>query len=139
MSKDGKALNDATPSGIPAGREVALASFVWHRAEALERLGGDEALLRELCEIFLEESPKLMQNLRKAIEEGDASSVARAAHSLKGEVGHLGAAAASQAAQQLEDMGAVNKLAAAPEALILLEREICGLHSAIKDSAGVPQ
>jgi two-component system, sensor histidine kinase and response regulator len=139
MSKDGKAISDAAPSGIPSAKEAALAPFVWNRAEALERLGGDEALLRELCDIFLEESPKLLRKLRKAIEEGDASSAMRAAHSLKGEVGYLGAAGASQAAQQLEDMGAVNKLAAAPETLILLEREISGLHSAIKDSAGVTQ
>jgi two-component system, sensor histidine kinase and response regulator len=139
MSKDGKALSDATPSSIPAGKESALAPFVWHRVEALERLGGDEALLRELCQIFLEESPKLLRNLRKAIEEGDASSVMRSAHSLKSEVGYLGAAEASQAAQQLEDMGAENKLAAAPKTLILLEREISGLHSAMKDQAGVPQ
>jgi two-component system, sensor histidine kinase and response regulator len=139
MTKDGTALSKAAPGGIPAGKKVALAPFVWNRAEALERLGGDEALLRELCEIFLEESPKLMRNLRKAIEEGDASSVMRAAHSLKGEVGYLGAAGASQAAQQLEDMGAMNKLAAAPETLILLEREISGLHSSIRDSAAVAQ
>ena len=63
----------------------------------------------------------------------------RAAHSLKGEVGYLGATGASQAAQQLEDMGAENRMAAAPETLILLEREISDLHSAIKDSAGVQQ
>jgi two-component system sensor histidine kinase/response regulator len=139
MTKDGKALGDVAPGGIPSAKDAALPRFLWHRAEALERLGGDEALLRELCGIFLEESPKLLRNLRKAIEEGDASSVMRSAHSLKSEVGYLGAAEASQAAQQLEDMGAENKLAAAPKTLILLEREISGLHSAMKDQAGVPQ
>jgi two-component system, sensor histidine kinase and response regulator len=138
MSKDGKAVSNA-PGGIASAKKAALAPFLWHRAEALERLGGDKALLRELCEIFLEESPKLMRNLRKAIEEGDASSVMRAAHSLRGELGYLGAAVAAHAAQQLEDMGAVNKLTAAPETLIVLEREISGLHSAIRDSAGVSQ
>jgi two-component system, sensor histidine kinase and response regulator len=138
MSKDCKAP-DVAPGGTPSAKEAALAPFTWNRAEALERLGGDEALLRELCEIFLEESPKLMRKLGKSIVEGDADSVMRAAHSLKSEVGYLGAAEASQAAQQLEDMGAENKLASAPETLIVLEREIFGLHSAIKDSAGVPQ
>ena len=138
MIKDGKALSNAALSGITSAKEATLAPFFWNRAEALERLGGDEALLRELCGIFLEEYPQLLWNLRKAIEEGDASSVMRAAHSLKGEVGYLGAAEASQAAQQLEDMGAENNLTGASETLIVLEREICGLHSAMKDSAGVP-
>ena len=63
----------------------------------------------------------------------------RAAHSLKGEVGYLGAGEASQAARELEDMGRENKLAAAPETLILLEREISGLHFAMKDPVGVLQ
>ena len=139
MTEDGKALRNAALGGTPSAKEAALTPFLWKRSEALERLGGDEALLRELCEIFLEESPKLLRTLRKAIEEGDADSAMRSAHSLKGEVGYLGGTGASQAAQQLEDMGAENKMAAAPETLILLEREISELHSAIKDSAGVPQ
>ena len=138
MSKDGKAPIYAAHGGMTSLKNAALAPVFWNRAEALERLGGDEPLLRELCEIFLEESPKLLRNLRKAIKEDDASSVMRTAHSLRGEVSYLGAAGASKAAQQLEDMGAANKLAAATEMLIVLEREICGLHSAMKDSAGTP-
>jgi HPt (histidine-containing phosphotransfer) domain-containing protein len=63
----------------------------------------------------------------------------RAAHSLRGEVGYLGAAGASEAAQQLEDMGAQNKLAAAPETLMLLEREISGLLSAMQNLTGVQE
>lgn len=137
MSKDAKAPSDAAHGGIASAKESGLAPFLWNRAEALERLGGDEGLLRELCEIFLEESPKLLRNLRQAVTEGDASSVMRAAHSLRGEVGYLGAAGASEAAQQLEDMGAQNKLAAASQTLMLLEGEIWGLHSAMQNVAGV--
>lgn len=77
----------------------------WDRAEALERLGGDADLLGELCQIFLAESPKQLQKLREAIAEADPQAVMRAAHSLKGEIGYLGAAAAVQAARELEDMG----------------------------------
>src|SRR5580692_3053369 len=39
----------------------------WNKAEALGRIGGDEELLEELCQIFLEESPKLLQKLRQAL------------------------------------------------------------------------
>ncbi len=137
MNKDSKALSDIELSVTTSAKEAPRAPFLWNRAEAQERLGGDEGLLRELCEIFLEESPKLLRNLRQAIMEGDASSVMRAAHSLRGEVGYLGAAAACEAAQQLEDMGAQNKLAAASETLMLLERELSGLHSAMQKWVGV--
>ena len=96
-------------------------------------------MLRELCQIFLEESPKTLRNLRQALAEGDASAVMRAAHSLKGEVGYLGAGGASQAARQVEDMGRENKSTGALETMILLEREISGLHFAMKDPTGVLQ
>ena len=130
----------ATLSNVKTSdKEASSVSFSWNRTEALERLGGDEDLLRELCQIFLEESPKTLRNLRQALAEGDAGAVMRAAHSLKGEVGYLGAGVASQAARKLEDMGRENKLTGAPETMIVLEREISGLHFAIKDPAGALQ
>ena len=90
---------------------------MWGKAEALERVDGDEELLRELCQIFLQESPKLLVNLRRAIVDTDAQAVMCAAHSLKGELGYLGAAGASQAAQELEDMGQKNNLFRAADTL----------------------
>lgn len=126
-------------SSQPSVKEAGLAPFPWNKAEALARLGGDEDLLRELCQISLEESPKILRKLRQALADGDGGAVMRAAHSLKGEVGYLGAGGASQAARQLEDMGRENKLTGAPETMILLEREISGLHFAMKDPAGVLQ
>jgi two-component system, sensor histidine kinase and response regulator len=112
---------------------------LWDKAEALDRLGGDEELLREVCQIFLEESPKLMRKLRQAIADADAEAVMRAAHSLKGELGYLGAAGASQAARALEDMGHENNLLQAAETFTVLEREMASLHLDLKDPAGAIQ
>jgi HPt (histidine-containing phosphotransfer) domain-containing protein len=109
---------------------------LWNKTEALERLGGDEDLLRELCEMFLAESPKLLQKLREAIAEADSQEVMRAAHSLKGELGYLGAEGAVQAARELEDMGHENNLSRAAELFTLLERELASLHRGMKDPAG---
>ncbi|SRR5713101_3088538 len=110
---------------------------VWQRAEALDRLGGDADLLRELCQIFLEESPKFLQKLRQALVDGDPEAVLQAAHNLKGELSYLGAGSASQAARQLEIMGHEKDLSRGTETLDLLERELANLHSAMKDSAGM--
>ena len=122
---------------MPGPRKTAKTA--WGKAEALERLGGDEALLRELCQIFLEESPKVLQKLREAIAEKDAEEIRRSAHSLKGELGYLGAAAAGQAARELEDMGHEKNLSRAAEVFTLLEREMACLHLALKDPAGAIQ
>lgn len=112
---------------------------VWGRAEALERLGGDEALLQELCQIFLEESPKVLQKLGAAIRQADAEAVMRAAHSLKGELGYLGAEGAQRVARELEDMGHDKKLEGAAEAFAILEREMTGLCMAIREPTGAAQ
>ncbi len=111
----------------------------WSKSEVLERLGEDEALLRELCAIFLSESAKLLDQLRRAVESGEPLAIMRAAHSLKGEVSYLSAPAATQAARLLEDLGHAGEISAAPEALIALEREMKYLHSAIQEYAGVQQ
>ena len=63
----------------------------------------------------------------------------RAAHSLKGELGYLGAAGASQAARELEDMGHENNLSRAAETLDVLEQEMAGLQLALRDAAGAIQ
>jgi two-component system, sensor histidine kinase and response regulator len=133
----GGAQASASAAGLaPALIASNSTKAAWDKAEALDRLGGDEELLRELCGIFLAESPKLLQKLRQAIVEADVEGVMRAAHSLKGELGYLGAEAAVQAARQLEDMGHEKNLLNAAEVFALLEREFAGLHAALKDFAG---
>ncbi len=96
----------------------------WNKAETIERLGGDEDLLRELVEIFVTESPKLLAKLRDAIGSSDADAVMRGAHSIKGELSCLGAVAAANTAQKLETMGSSREMAQAPEVFSILEREV---------------
>jgi two-component system sensor histidine kinase/response regulator len=119
---------------VPSKHAVSKAS--WDKTEALDRIGGDEQLLQELCQIFLEESPKLLQKLQQAVAAGDADGVMRAAHSLKGESSYLGAGGTSQAARQLEEMGRGNDLSRAGETLGVLEREVAGLRLNLKELAG---
>ena len=123
------------PPMVPSKPAMPKAS--WDKTEALDRIGGDEQLLQELCQIFLEESPKLLQKLHQAVAAGDADGVMRAAHSLKGESSYLGAGGTSQAARQLEEMGRGNDLSRAGETLGVLEREVASLRLNLKELAGV--
>jgi signal transduction histidine kinase/CheY-like chemotaxis protein len=120
---------------VPQKVEAKVAS--WNRTEALDRIGGDEELLRDLCQIFLDESPKLLEKLQQAVAAGDSDGVMRAAHSLKGESSYLGADGTSQAARQLEEMGRNQDLSRAGNALAILERDIATLHHDLKDLAEV--
>ncbi len=123
----------ARASGMPTKPAEAPS---WNKLEALNRIGGDEELLQEVCQIFLEESPKLLEKLRQAVAAGDADGVVRAAHSLKGESSYLGAGRTSQTARQLEEMGRNQDLSRASEGLATLERELADLHLDLKALAG---
>ncbi len=134
----GRERVDEVDPGLQFGlRPGASADAFWNKSESLARLGGDEELLRELCEIFLEECPKLLQELRQGIAVGEPEAVMRAAHSLKGELGYLGAKMAAQSSRELEDMGHEKNMARAPEVFVLLERELGDVCLAIKDFMGV--
>jgi len=110
---------------------------LWKKSEALDRMGGDEELLAELCRIFLDESPRLLENLRVALGCEDTDAVMRAAHSLKGEAAYLGAYAAKQAAQQLEQMAQQGDLSLAERTFVILKSELDALYSALSDTSGV--
>jgi CheY-like chemotaxis protein/HPt (histidine-containing phosphotransfer) domain-containing protein len=77
---------------------------VFDESVFLARLEGDELLAREIIEMFLEECPKLLENVRQAAGQHDASALARAAHTLKGSVGDVSAPQAFDAARTLEEM-----------------------------------
>ena len=86
--------------------EIAAAGVApWNPGQTLERLGGDEKLLHEVMEIFLEEVPKHLAGLREAITQQDAETTQRIAHSLQGELGYLSIAELSRTARELEEKG----------------------------------
>jgi two-component system sensor histidine kinase/response regulator len=90
----------------------------------LARLGGDRKLLSGLVEIFLSDSPKQLQTLRKAIEGKTPEALRQAAHALKGSLANFGATAAAAAAQKLETLGRAGTVEGAAEIVQVLESEI---------------
>ena len=94
---------------------------------ALARVGGDEELLKEIAVLFLDEYPRSLGELHKAVEAGDSKAVERAAHSIKGAVSNFGARAAVDAAAQLEQLGRAQKLAGASLGLHSLEQALTAL------------
>jgi two-component system sensor histidine kinase/response regulator len=107
---------------------------VFDRAAMLAELDDDEELLAELIETMKAETPKLMHELRVAVEAADAALVGRAAHTLKGAVSNFGARAAADAALRLEQMGRSGDLAGVGASLAILEAEMNALTEALEKS-----
>lgn len=72
---------------------------------ALERLGGDQELLRESAEALASEAMQLMAAVRHAAQAEDAHALAAAAHRLSGAAAVFGAQEVVDAAAILEAMG----------------------------------
>jgi signal transduction histidine kinase/CheY-like chemotaxis protein len=92
---DGDVLEETTRT---ASRKIGF-----DRAEALAGLGGDDALLTEVIDLFLAEYPKQQALMREAVGAGDYDGVKRAAHTLRGALGNLQAGRAVDAVRALED------------------------------------
>ena len=72
---------------------------------ALAHVDGDLQLLAELAAMFLQDYPRLLNEVRQSIVEGDYSSLERAAHTLKGRLAFFGVENARIQALKLEMMG----------------------------------
>ncbi|HYM60668.1 MAG TPA: PAS domain S-box protein, partial [Thermoanaerobaculia bacterium] len=82
-------LNGSEPAPAAPSLEATIDRDALRGIRELGPNGGD--LLDELITIFLEESPSRMTALRLAIDEGDANSAWRTAHTLKSGCSNLGA------------------------------------------------
>ena len=90
---------------------------VFDYEDFLDRIDGDVDLLKEVVEIFLQDTPGLLADLYTAIKHGDAESVERAAHTLKGATANISAKRLYSLAQQVQQ-SVKNKDAASLESLI---------------------
>ncbi|MBZ5659425.1 MAG: response regulator [Acidobacteriia bacterium] len=100
---------------------------------ALEHLGGDADLLREIVGMFRTQCDKCMAKLREAVAKGDAVGIEFAAHALKGAAANLFAQGTVEAALRLEELGRSGSTDGAREMLAVLESEISRLRLALED------
>ena len=100
-------------------------------AAVLARVGGNVRLLQEVAEMFLEDVPKWMAEIRGLIDRGDASGLRYSAHHLRGSVGNFGESAAYERARQLEALARTGDLTCAADVYSLLEEAICQFQQAL--------
>jgi CheY-like chemotaxis protein len=124
-----------TPMVVETPHPVATPSPLLDRAAALERLGGDAALLAELVSLFQQDAPRLLSDLHAALNQQDAEALRRAAHSLKGAAAYIGATAISETAYRLERLAANGQLAEASRTLQELEQALSALQAVLQQSA----
>ncbi|MBI1750756.1 MAG: PAS domain S-box protein [Acidobacteria bacterium] len=121
-----KTSTPAKPQGAPSNATPAV-----DLSEALARVDGDAELLEELIAVFLDEAPRLLATIRRAIREHDTATLSDAAHSLRGSVGTIGAKGVFEAARDLEIFARAGDLAGLEAAHTKLEEGMAWLQPAL--------
>ena len=85
-------------------------AVVFDRAQALERLGGDEELLDSVARLFVEESASYRRALVDALDSGDPAAVQREAHTVKSVCATFSFEAGRELALRLEQLAAAGHL-----------------------------
>jgi CheY-like chemotaxis protein len=118
------AVHEVQPEPAPSGGVLDPDAL-------MARLDGDTGLLAEIVELFLESAPRLMRDLKRALEAKDSPAIERAAHTLKGAVANFGARAALEATMRMETLGHGKDLTGARRAWTPLEKEMSRLKKAL--------
>jgi two-component system sensor histidine kinase/response regulator len=99
-------------------------NLILNRERLLDRVEGDLDYLRDLVEIFVEETPQYLAAVEDAISREDAAGLNRASHMLMGVVCNFCAPDAFEAALKLETLGEAQDLNGATESFTDLEHAI---------------
>ncbi len=102
---------------------------------ALAAVGNDRELLNEVLQVFLNEYPRQLQDMKVAIENRDGETLRRVAHTLKGAVRMYGLEAATDSALAIEHYGRDEAFDAAQAAYLELETEMRHLTPILQEFA----
>ena len=120
------------PNGASPGAAAGEGPSAIDRAAVLA--AGDPQFIAELIETFLEDAPRLLGQLREAVESGDAATVRLVAHGLKSNGAEFGATAFAELCRELEALGKSGQL---DGAAALLERIEAGYTPVASELAAI--
>ncbi len=95
-----------------------------------EAFEDDDAGIIELLEMALGTGTKHVERLKSALSDGDVTSVARAAHGIKGSASNIGAVAVTRVSAEIEDRARNGRLDGVTE----LAAELEGAYAALRET-----
>ena len=117
-----KAIASITSGGEEQAGEGHGSGF--DRSFALEQVGGDENLLLDLIELFVNNAPGQLRRVGEGLDQGDCQSAARSAHLLKGSVSHFFNPRDLAPLHELERLSKAGRLAEARKQFVTVKASI---------------
>jgi HPt (histidine-containing phosphotransfer) domain-containing protein len=105
-------------------------------AALLERVGGDQQIFAELCDLFLDDAPKRLDLIRAALAAGDTPTLEREVHAFKGVAAAFDAEDVVTVARQLEQLAAAGDLDQAHRIWTTFEARSRALVDAVREGKG---
>jgi len=90
----------------------------------LAAFGGNGKLLAEVIDLFLADTPRILDEARRALARHDAAALAASAHALKGSIGLFAQTGAYDAARRLESAARAGEQAGTDETFAELDGEV---------------
>lgn len=100
--------------------------------EELKEMSGAD-FINELIDTFLEDAPKLIEEIRTSMAFNNADAFRRAAHSLKSNAATFGAGQLAALAKELERLGKENRLDETGDKLKALEEAFESVRDELRD------
>lgn len=107
--------------------------MVFDKDEILKGFDGDKEFLAELVEIFINDIPKQLSEIKEAVDSLNSKDLEKSAHKLKGAIANFEEEAAFEAALKLEMMGRENRSDGVKDAYDILVKEAECLVNALKE------
>ncbi len=124
---------EAAPHAMP--REAAAAPTPTTQTPTenlLSRVGGDAQLAQKIIATFLQDTPKRMAGIQKALKQKHGQNLASLAHALKGSVSIFDANAARSSSERLQDLGRANDFQGTAPVYKQLKEEIAELEANLR-------
>jgi CheY-like chemotaxis protein len=134
FSEIDRLVQNRSAAAAPPG-ETEADGVVLDQTALVEMVAGDHQFLRELTELFAQESPRLLADIGQAIESGDRELLGRAAHNLKGCAGNLFGMRTSEIAFRLEHLAEKGDLVLARHAYTMLGSEVGKFQQALAEAS----
>jgi len=99
--------------------------------EELKQMSEDD-FINELIDTFLDDAPKMVAELKSALQAKDADTFRRAAHSMKSNANTFGATQLAALAKELEMLGRENRLPENGDQLQALEDAYASVREELK-------
>ncbi len=126
-------------SPAPAGKTFApeyistTGKVVFNRADLMNRMLEDMEMATLTAQAFVDDLPKQLAHIKKAVASGDPAATASAAHRLKGAAGTMGGDALHHVLSELERIGKANTMDTAAALAEKIEAEAAALAQALTD------